>query len=235
MSKSKTRRSPARRGSALNRNWVAYAIAAVIVIGAGYLLYTLVFANGANRAATAGSSSATPGTTAAKQWSSPPPMTIDVNKQYTAHIQTVKGTIDVMLLTKDAPQTVNSFVFLARQHYFDGVTFHRVIPGFMAQGGDPTGTGTGGPGYAFANETSSGLTFDQAGIVAMANTGQPNSNGSQFFITYAAQPSLNGGYTIFGRVTAGMAAVQALTPRDPATNPNAPPGDAITTITIDEK
>jgi peptidylprolyl isomerase len=228
MSKSKSRRLPPRRASALSRNWVAYAIAAVILIGAGYLLYTLVFANGAKNAATSGAATA-------KQWPSPPPMTIDPNKQYTAHIQTVKGTVDVQLLPRDAPQAVNSFVFLARQHYFDGVTFHRVIPGFMAQGGDPTGTGAGGPGYTFGNETSTGLTFDQAGIVAMANTGQPNSNGSQFFITYAPQPTLNGGYTIFGRVTAGMAAVQALTPRNPQTDPNAPPGDGIKTITIDEQ
>jgi peptidylprolyl isomerase len=222
MSKSKSRRQQVKAQSALQRNWVAYSIAAVIILGAAYVLYTLVAGNSA-------------GSTGAKTWSSPPPMTIDTSKQYTAHIQTVKGTIDVQLLPKDAPQTVNSFVFLARQHYFDGVTFHRVLPGFMAQGGDPTGTGTGGPGYSFANETSTGLTFDQAGVVAMANTGQPNSNGSQFFITYAAQPSLNGGYTIFGRAISGMEAVQALTPRDPSTSPNAPPGDKITTITIDEK
>jgi peptidylprolyl isomerase len=225
MSKSKSRRSQAKPGSQVSRNWVAYGIAAVIVVAAGYLIYTLTIGS---------STGATTGSTGAKQWSSAPAMTIDVNKQYTAHIQTVKGTVDVLLLPKVAPQAVNSFVFLARQHYFDGVTFHRVLPGFMAQGGDPTGTGTGGPGYTFANETSTGLTFDQAGVVAMANTGQPNSNGSQFFITYAAQPSLNGGYTIFGHVTNGMAAVQALTPRDPTANPTTP-GDAITTVTIDEQ
>jgi cyclophilin family peptidyl-prolyl cis-trans isomerase len=162
-------------------------------------------------------------------------MSIDVNKSYTAHINTVKGIIDVQLLPKAAPIAVNSFVFLARQHYFDGVTFHRVLPGFVAQGGDPTGTGTGGPGYTFDNETSAGLKFDAAGVVAMANTGQPNSNGSQFFITYAAQPGLDGGYTIFGRVTNGMDVAQALTPRDPSTSPNAAPGDQINTITIDEQ
>jgi peptidylprolyl isomerase len=221
MSKSKTRRQKTKVQSSLRRNWVAYSIAAVIVLGAAYLIYTLVINN-------VNSSS-----TGAKQWSSPPAMTIDANKQYTAHIQTVKGTIDVQLLPKDAPKTVNSFVFLARQHYFDGVTFHRVISGFMAQGGDPTGTGSGGPGYTIPNETSTGLKFDQAGLVAMANAG-PDTNGSQFFITYAAQPSLNGGYTIFGRVTNGMAAALALTPRDPQANPTAP-GDKITTITIDEK
>jgi peptidylprolyl isomerase len=225
MSKSKTRRQKAKVQSSLQRNWVAYSIAAVIILAAAYFIYTLVVGNLNNSNTTS---------TGAKQWPSPPAMTIDANKQYTAHIQTVKGTIDVQLLPKDAPKTVNSFVFLARQHYFDGVTFHRVISGFMAQGGDPTGTGSGGPGYTIPNETSTGLKFDQAGLVAMANAG-PDTNGSQFFITYAAQPSLNGGYTIFGRVTNGMAAALALTPRDPQANPNAPPGDKITTITIDEQ
>jgi cyclophilin family peptidyl-prolyl cis-trans isomerase len=222
MSKSKSRRQQIKPQSALRKNWLAYSVVAVIVLVAGYFIYTAVSANAV-------------ASTAAKQWSSPPPMTIDATKQYTAHIQTAKGTVDIQLLPKVAPVAVNSFVFLARQHYFDGVTFHRVLPGFMAQGGDPTGTGTGGPGYTFANEVSAGSTFDAAGVLAMANTGQPNSNGSQFFITYAAQPSLNGGYTIFGHVTSGMAAVQALTPRDPSTSPNAPPGDKITTITIDEQ
>jgi cyclophilin family peptidyl-prolyl cis-trans isomerase len=225
MSKSKSRSQQIKPKSALSRNWLAYSVAAVIVIIAGYLVYTLAFRN------TAAGGAAASGT---KQWSSVPPMSIDVNRQYTAHIQTVKGTIDVQLLPKAAPIAVNSFVFLARQHYFDGVTFHRVIPGFMAQGGDPTGTGSGGPGYSFDNEVSSGLTFDSAGIVAMANTGQPNSNGSQFFITYAPQPSLNGGYTIFGKVLSGMNVAQALTPRDPQQNPNFT-GDVINTITIDEQ
>jgi peptidylprolyl isomerase len=222
MSKSKSRRQQIKPQSTLRKNWLAYSAVAVLVLVAGYLVYTVV----------SGNSNASTG---AKQWSSPPPMTIVATKQYTAHIQTAKGIVNIQLLPKDAPIAVNSFVFLARQHYFDGVTFHRVLPGFMAQGGDPTGTGTGGPGYTFNNEISPGLTFDAAGVVAMANTGQPNSNGSQFFITYAAQPSLNGGYTIFGRVTTGMDVVQAITPRDPSANPNAPPGDKITTITIDEQ
>ena len=224
MSKSKSRRPQRQVQPAWRRNWVAYSIAGVIVLVAAFVLYTLV-SNATGSAANA---------TGVKTWSAPPAMTIDTNKQYTAHIQTVKGAVDIQLLPKAAPIAVNSFVFLARQHYFDGVTFHRVLPGFMAQGGDPTGTGTGGPGYTFANETSTGLTFDAAGVLAMANTGQPNSNGSQFFITYAPQPGLNGGYTIFGRVSSGMDAVQALTPRDPQQNPTTP-GDKITTITIDEK
>src|SRR5205814_9017312 len=136
-----------------------------IVVVAGYFIYTAIRSN-----------QTTPTVSGAKQWSSPPPMTIDANKQYTAHIQTAKGNIDIQLLPKAAPIAVNSFVFLARQHYYDGVTFHRVLPGFVAQGGDPTGSGSGGPGYTFDNETSAGLTFDAAGVVAMANTGQPNSN-----------------------------------------------------------
>ena len=222
MSKSKSRRQQVKQQSALRKNWLAYSVVGVIVIVAGYFIYTAL-------------SGSAPASTAPKQWSSPPPMTIDANKTYTAHIQMAKGTIDVHLLPKDAPIAVNSFVFLARQHYFDGVTFHRVLAGFMAQGGDPTGTGTGGPGYTFDNEVSTGLTFADAGVVAMANTGQPNSNGSQFFITFAPQPGLNGGYTIFGHVTTGMQVVQAITLRDPSANPNAPPGDKITTITIDEQ
>lgn len=170
---------------------------------------------------------------AAKQWSSPPPMTIDKSKQYFATAKMAKGGEFVIQLFPDkAPITVNSFVFLAEQHYFDGVTFHRVIPGFMAQGGDPTGTGMGGPGYQFVNENN-GLTFDTPGVVAMANAG-PDTNGSQFFITYAPQPRLNGGYTIFGQVVSGMDVVNGITPRNPDDNPTFP-GDTIETITIQVK
>ena len=173
-------------------------------------------------------------TPAAKQWSAAPAMQIDVNKSYTASLHTAKGDIVIEFYPKSAPLTVNNFVFLARQGYYDGATFHRVLPGFVAQGGDPTGTGTGGPGYKFADEIDPSLKFDGPGIVAMANAG-PNTNGSQFFITYAAQPALNGGYTIFGHVTGGMDVANKLTPRDPSQNPNAPPGDAITSVTITEK
>ncbi len=167
-------------------------------------------------------------------WSQPPAMTIDVKKAYTATITTAKGDIVIQLLPQVAPIAVNSFVFLARQGYFNGVTFHRVIPGFMAQGGDPTGTGTGGPGYQFANEVTTTLKFDGPGLVAMANSG-PGTNGSQFFITYAAASHLDGQYTIFGKVVKGMDVAQALTPRDPSMNPNAPPGDAMISVTIEEK
>ena len=169
-----------------------------------------------------------------KQWSAAPAMQIDVSKTYTATLRTAKGDIVIRLMPEVAPVTVNSFIFLARQGFYDGVTFHRVLPGFVAQGGDPTGTGTGGPGYFIPNETSPEATFDGPGVVAMANSGK-DRNGSQFFITYAAQPGLDGGYTIFGRATGGMEVVEQLTPRDPSQSPNAPPGDAITTVVIAEK
>jgi len=176
---------------------------------------------------------ATPGVVGAKQYSSAPPMLIDVTKQYFANVKMANGTEFVMQLFPDkAPITVNSFVFLARDGYFDGVTFHRVIDDFMAQGGDPTGTGRSGPGYQFVNEDSD-LKFDKAGVVAMANAGS-DTNGSQFFITFVPVERLNGGYTIFGQVVSGMDAVNALTRRDPQTNPDFV-GDAIESITITEK
>ncbi|HSK65684.1 MAG TPA: peptidylprolyl isomerase, partial [Anaerolineales bacterium] len=142
------------------------------------------------------------------------------------------GEFVVQLFPAEAPVTVNNFVFLAREGYYDGTTFHRVLEGFMAQGGDPTGTGLGGPGYAFEDEFSS-LTFDRAGLLAMANSG-PNTNGSQFFITYGPTPHLNGRHTIFGEVIEGMDVVNSLTRRDPDQNPDFQ-GDAIETIEITEQ
>jgi cyclophilin family peptidyl-prolyl cis-trans isomerase len=160
-------------------------------------------------------------------------MQIDVTKQYFASVKMALGGEFVIQLFPDkAPITVNSFIFLSRQGYFDGVTFHRVLPGFMAQGGDPAGTGRGGPGYEFVNENSD-LTFDKAGVVAMANAGR-DTNGSQFFITYAPASRLNGDYTIFGQVISGMDVVNDITSRDPEKNP-AFQGDAIESITITEK
>ncbi|RPI20972.1 MAG: peptidylprolyl isomerase [Chloroflexota bacterium] len=160
-------------------------------------------------------------------------MTIDPKKQYTANVVMEKGGEFIIQLHADkAPITVNSFVFLAREGYFDGVTFHRVLEGFMAQGGDPTGTGRGGPGYQFVNEDSD-LVFDKAGVLAMANAGR-DTNGSQFFITFAPQPRLNGGYTIFGQVTSGMDVVNGITRRNPEQNPSFT-GDAIKSVTITEK
>jgi cyclophilin family peptidyl-prolyl cis-trans isomerase len=162
-----------------------------------------------------------------KSWSSPPAMSIDPSKSYFATIKTEKGDIRVQLHADKAPNTVNSFVFLARQGFYDNTTFHRVISGFMAQGGDPTGTGN-----RFADEIVADLKFDAEGVVAMANAGA-NTNGSQFFITYAAQPHLNGGYSIFGKVVSGMDVAKAIDLRDPATA--AKPGTKILTIAIEEK
>jgi len=162
-------------------------------------------------------------------------MTIDVNKKYFATVKMAKGGEFVIQLFPDkAPKTVNNFVFLARDGYYDGTTFHRVLEGFMAQGGDPTGTGSGGPGYQFEYEAND-LTFDKPGMVAMANTGPATpTNGSQFFITFVPTPQLNGGYTIFGQVTEGMDVVNNITRRDPDQSPTFE-GDAIETITIKEE
>ena len=169
-----------------------------------------------------------------RQYTECPPAVIDPLKAYTATIETEKGDIVIELFPDVAPQTVNSFVFLAQEGWFDDAPFHRVLPGFMAQGGDPTGTGLGGPGYAFANETSDDLIFDRAGLVAMANSG-PDTNGSQFFITYGPAEHLNGGYTIFGEVLEGMDVLESLTPRDPSQGGVLPTGDTIITITIVEE
>jgi len=125
----------------------------------------------------------------------------------------------VDLYEEQAPKTVNSFVFLALNHYFDGIVWHRVIPGFVAQTGDPTGTGTGGPGYQFGLEVTPSLNYDKEGVLGMARTSDPNSNGSQFFITYGPTPNLNQQYTIFGQVTEGMDVVKQLAPTEGVANP----------------
>jgi peptidyl-prolyl cis-trans isomerase B (cyclophilin B) len=137
-----------------------------------------------------------------KKYAAPPAMTIDPAKSYTATMETSAGTLVLDLFAADAPMTVNNFVFLAREGFYDGTTFHRVIPDFMAQGGDPTGTGSGGPGYSFEDEFKSGRGFDKVGLLAMANRG-PATNGSQFFITTSTPTYLNGKHTIFGEVIAG--------------------------------
>lgn len=169
-----------------------------------------------------------------KQFTICPPMTIDPAKQYVATVETEKGDIVLELYPDAAPIAVNSFIFLANNGWHEGVTFHRVIPGFLAQAGDPTGTGFGGPGYAFGIEISPELKFDQAGILGMANSG-PESNGSQFFITMKPLPDLDGGYTIFGRVISGLEVVNNLTARDPSQDPYLPAGDRILGIKIEEK
>ena len=173
----------------------------------------------------------TPGGTV-KSYDAAPPMTIDPAKTYTAVMKTEKGDITINLRPDLAPQHVNSFVFLAREGYYDGVTFHRVIPGFVAQGGDPTGTGGGGPGYTIDAEFTDTLYVE--GTVGMARTSDPNSAGSQFYISYGRLTSLDGAYTVFGEVTEGMDVAKQLTPRDPQQNPSAAPGDKILGVAITE-
>ena len=163
-----------------------------------------------------------------------PPMVIDPLKQYTATLHTDKGDITIELYPEAAPLAVNNFVFLSNEGWYDNVIFHRVIPGFVAQAGDPTGTGLGGPGYAFKNEVSEELSFDRAGVVGMANAG-PDTNGSQFYITLAPATHLDGGYTIFGQVIEGMEIVEDLTPRDPQQGGNLPLADRILGVSIVEQ
>ncbi len=139
----------------------------------------------------------------AKTWSKPPEMKVDSTKKYFVTMETTKGTIEIELFAKDAPKTVNNFVFLAGEGFYDGVVFHRVISNFVIQGGDPTGSGRGGPGYNFEDETANNPNKHGTGMLSMANAG-PNTNGSQFFITHSPQPHLDGKHTVFGKVIAGM-------------------------------
>ncbi len=179
-----------------------------------------------------------------KQFKQAPAMQIDKTKSYTATLTTDQGDVVIKLFADKAPLAVNNFVFLAAQKWYDGVTFHRVISGFVAQTGDPSGIGYGGPGYTFDNEVT-GLKFDKAGLIAMANSGQgqngQGTNGSQFFITLgpapqldAADPSKQANYTIFGEVVSGMDVVNKLVVRDPQNNPDVD-ASVIKTITIEEK
>ena len=159
-----------------------------------------------------------------KQYQAPPPMTIDPNKHYTAIFDTAKGKIVCDLFAKEAPVTVNNFVFLAKEGFYNDTTFHRVIADFMIQGGDPTGTGTGGPGYTIEDEVGPTKPFFQTGSLAMANTGRPHSGGSQFFITHKPTPHLQGKHTIFGQVREGQDVVNAIEK-----------GDALKSVTIEVK
>lgn len=158
----------------------------------------------------------------AHKWSSAPAMSIDPNKQYAATIETSKGTIVIDLAANYAPKTVNNFVFLANNGFYDGLKFHRVISNFMIQGGDPTGTGAGGPGYKFEDEVRNNPLKHETGVLSMANAG-PNTNGSQFFITHSPQPHLNGKHTVFGTVREGQDVVNAIRQ-----------GDVMTKVTISE-
>jgi cyclophilin family peptidyl-prolyl cis-trans isomerase len=161
----------------------------------------------------------------------PPSGTLDTSKSYTARFVTERGDILCELYASDAPMTVENFVNLARAGFYDGTTFHRVIPGFMAQGGDPEGTGRGGPGYQFGDEFSPQRRHDAAGVLSMANAG-PNTNGSQFFITLDPTPHLDGRHSVFGRVTEGMDVLQSIRERDPSRD--TVPGDRIERIEISE-
>jgi cyclophilin family peptidyl-prolyl cis-trans isomerase len=162
----------------------------------------------------------------------PPSGALDTSKTYTARFKTEKGDIVVELYADRVPRTVENFVNLARAGFYDGTTFHRVIGGFMAQGGDPTGTGTGGPGYQFEDEFDPSLRHDAAGTLSMANAG-PGTNGSQFFLTYGPTPHLDNKHSVFGRVTEGMGVLQSLRERDPQRDRE--PGDRIDTIEISER
>jgi cyclophilin family peptidyl-prolyl cis-trans isomerase len=166
-----------------------------------------------------------------KQWNTPPEMKIDPKKKYTATLKTDKGDIVLELFADKTPVTVNNFVFLAREGFYDGVIFHRVIADFMAQGGDPTGRGTGGPGYRFQDEFHPSLKHDKPGVLSMANAG-PGTNGSQFFITHVPTPHLDNRHSVFGQVIGGMDVLMSIPPRDPQ-RPEYP-GVKITAVEIAE-
>jgi len=167
----------------------------------------------------------------AQKWNTPPAMEIDPEKRYTARMETDKGEMVIELFADKAPKTVNNFVFLARQGFYEDVIFHRVIANFMAQGGDPTGTGTGGPGYKFEDEFDPNLQHDKPGMLSMANAG-PNTNGSQFFITHVPTPWLDNKHSVFGQVQEGMDVLMSIPPRDPM-NPEYP-GVKILKVSIEE-
>jgi peptidyl-prolyl cis-trans isomerase B (cyclophilin B) len=220
--KSKNKNKGKNRKKAMNENTPWYSSKIFIIVAAIVVILGIILTLGLTKVISI------PGLTGESQmqsqepksYNSPVPMIIDVNKKYTATIKTAKGDLVLELYPKDAPVTVNSFVSLIKKGFYNGVTFHRVIPGFMAQGGDPTGTGTGGPGYKFQDEFSSKTNV--AGALSMANSG-PNTNGSQFFICYAAQPHLNGKHTVFGQLTQGMDVLTKLVN-----------GDKMTEVTVTE-
>ncbi len=171
-----------------------------------------------------------------RMYTTPPPQVIDPDKEYIATIRTERGDVVVELYADQVPVNVNNFVFLAQEGWYDGVTFHRVIPGFVAQAGDPTGTGLGSPGYRCDDEIVPTLTYDRPGVVGMASGGPGTSSiGSQFFITYDALPQLDGNYTIIGQVIEGMDVVESITPRDPSQSAGLPPGDVIETVLVEER
>jgi cyclophilin family peptidyl-prolyl cis-trans isomerase len=213
--------------------YIAIGVAVLVILGIAWILWPGSTPPEAAAPTDANASAFDPYSTG--KYDAYPPMTIDTSKEYFAAFKMANGGEFVVQLFPDkAPKTVNSFVFLAKDKFYDGTTFHRVLEGFMAQGGDPTGTGMGGPGYQFEYEAND-LTFDKAGVIAMANSGPATpTNGSQFFITFGPAAFLDGGYTIFGQVVEGMDVVNNITRRDPDQNPDFT-GDVIESITITEQ
>ena len=220
---------------------IGLAARLLVVLGALLAVLTVAACGADDLEEIPGSSplpTSTPTTTAvgdipvAKQYDAPPAMTLDTTHAYTATFKTVKGDIVVELFADKVPITVNNFVFLAREGFYDNTVFHRVLADFMAQGGDPTGTGTGGPGYRFEDEFDASLKHAKAGTLSMANAG-PNTNGSQFFLTFAPTPHLDNKHAVFGQVIEGLDIMLSLTLRDPQRDSY--PGDALETIVIDEK
>ncbi len=169
-----------------------------------------------------------------RQFTACPPVTVEKNKQYLATLHTEKGDVVIQLFANKAPYTVNSFLFLVKNGWYDNITFHRVIPKLFAQTGDPSGTGKGNPGYYVVTEIDPNLKFDRPGMVGMVNSG-PDTSGSQFFITYGPAAQFDGKYTIFGQVIKGMDVLEKLTPRDAQPGQPTPPGDKLQSITIEEK
>lgn len=169
-----------------------------------------------------------------RQFTDCPPLIVEKTKQYIATLHTEKGDVKIQLFADRTPYTVNSFIFLARNGWYDNITFHRVVPELYAQTGDPSGTGKGIPGYYVITEIFPEIKFDKPGMVAMVNSG-PDTSGSQFFITYAPTPQFDGRYTIFGQVLSGMNVLESLTPRDAQPGVETPPGDKLLSVEIEEK
>jgi cyclophilin family peptidyl-prolyl cis-trans isomerase len=228
------RREQERKRRQSQQNRIIAIVGGVLAVGVViFIVFQLVGARGGDSSALGGERPLAEVPLAERNdfYESYPEMVIDTAKNYEAVIQTAKGEMRLRLFDDEAPLAVNNFVFLATQGFYDGTTFHRVMPDFMAQGGDPSGTGSGGPGYAFEDETDNGLTFDRRGLLAMANSG-PATNGSQFFITFNETPWLDGGHTIFGELIEGDETLSAISLRDPAAA--TAPGDVIEGIEIIE-
>lgn len=219
------------REKAKKQNLIIGSVVGVVLL---IIVAAFLYLNYGPKPATPTPAISTPGASSSELPPGYPPMTIDKTKQYFATVKMAKGGQFVIQLYPDkAPLAVNSFVYLARKGFFNGLTFHRVLEGFMAQGGDPEGSGAGGPGYGFATE-SNDLNFDKAGVVGMAHSSLPDSNGSQFFITFGPADFLDDDFTGFGQVIEGMDVVNAITRRDPEQSPTFT-GDAMESVTITEK